>query len=62
MERMQEEAPQLKAEGIVGVNIDEGCYGWSPNVIEFNAVGTAAISIESVWAVLSPQITLDLSQ
>lgn len=41
MERMQQEAQNEEAEGIVGVHIHEGCYGWSQNVIEFFAVGTA---------------------
>ncbi|MGH9121360.1 MAG: heavy metal-binding domain-containing protein [Acidimicrobiales bacterium] len=41
MERMQEEALQLQAEGIVGVHLEEKNHFWGSNVIEFLAVGTA---------------------
>ena len=47
MVRMQNEAEQAKAEGIVGVRIDEGNYGWDPRVIEYFAIGTAVTAIES---------------
>lgn len=41
MERMQDEAKKLKAEGIVGVQIQEKSHVWGSHVIEFFAVGTA---------------------
>src|SRR6266581_4783445 len=41
MERMQSEAENLEAEGIVGVQLQEGSHGWDSHVIEYFAVGTA---------------------
>src|SRR3712207_3505664 len=41
MTRMQEEADELGADGIVGVRLDIGGYEWGPNMAEFLAVGTA---------------------
>jgi uncharacterized protein YbjQ (UPF0145 family) len=43
MERMQAEAKQLGAEGIVGVDIREGSGGWESHIIEFFAIGTAIV-------------------
>ena len=43
MERMQTEAEELKAEGIVGVQLQERSHGWGSHVIEFFAVGTAIV-------------------
>ena len=41
MTRMEEEADQLGADGIVGVRLDIGRYEWGPNMAEFIAIGTA---------------------
>jgi uncharacterized protein YbjQ (UPF0145 family) len=41
MTRMEEEADQLGADGIVGVRLDIGRYDWGENMAEFIAVGTA---------------------
>jgi uncharacterized protein YbjQ (UPF0145 family) len=41
MERMQAEAKELGAEGIVGMRIEEKSHQWESHVIEFLAVGTA---------------------
>ena len=41
MERMQTEADQLGADGIVGVRLDIGRYDWGADLAEFIAVGTA---------------------
>src|SRR5256886_8951699 len=41
MTRMEEEADQLGADGIVGVRLDIGRYDWGPNMAEFIAIGTA---------------------
>jgi uncharacterized protein YbjQ (UPF0145 family) len=41
MERMQEEARKLSAEGIVGVQIQEKSHVWGSHTIEFFAMGTA---------------------
>ena len=45
MERMQTEAEALQAEGIVGVQLNEGSHGWDSHVIEYFAVGTAVTPI-----------------
>ena len=41
MTRMEEEADQLGADGIVGVRLDIGRYEWGAELAEFIAVGTA---------------------
>jgi uncharacterized protein YbjQ (UPF0145 family) len=41
MTRMEEEAEQLGADGVVGVRLDIGRYEWGENMAEFIAVGTA---------------------
>lgn len=61
MERMQAEAEHLQAEGIVGVDIHEGTYGWSSNVIEFFVVGTAIIPMRADHHIPAPQMMLSLN-
>jgi len=41
MTRMEEEADQLGADGIVGVRLDVRRYAWGENMAEFIALGTA---------------------
>jgi uncharacterized protein YbjQ (UPF0145 family) len=41
MTRMEEEADQLGADGIVGVRLDIGRYEWGQHMAEFIAIGTA---------------------
>ena len=41
MTRMEEEADQLGADGIVGVRLDIGQYEWGSHMAEFIAIGTA---------------------
>jgi uncharacterized protein YbjQ (UPF0145 family) len=41
MTRMEEEADQLGADGVVGVRLEIGRYDWGPDLAEFIAVGTA---------------------
>jgi uncharacterized protein YbjQ (UPF0145 family) len=61
MERMQTEAVGLKAEGIVGTQINERSHGWGSHVIEFFAVGTAVIPITAEHEVPPPALTLLLN-
>src|SRR6266568_3509400 len=61
MERMQTEAEQLQAGGIVGARISEGSHGWGSHVIEFFAVGTAVISISDTHEIPTPALTLLLN-
>ena len=41
MTRMEEEADQLGADGVVGVRLDIGRYEWGGDMAEFIAIGTA---------------------
>jgi uncharacterized protein YbjQ (UPF0145 family) len=41
MTRMEEEADQLGADGVVGVRLDVGSHDWGHEMVEFIAVGTA---------------------
>jgi uncharacterized protein YbjQ (UPF0145 family) len=61
MERMQVEAENVHAEGIVGVDIHEGNYGWSPHVIEFFVVGTAIVPIREDHHIPTPQLVLSVN-
>jgi uncharacterized protein YbjQ (UPF0145 family) len=62
MERMQSEAQDLEAEGIVGVDLQEKNHGWGSHVIEFFAVGTAIVAAEGgIDAIASPAPVLDLN-
>ncbi len=48
MTRMEEEADQLGADGIVGVRLEINRYAWGENMAEFIAVGTAIKHREGV--------------
>ncbi|HKD77411.1 MAG TPA: heavy metal-binding domain-containing protein [Ktedonobacterales bacterium] len=47
MSRMEEEADQLGADGIVGVRLQVGQYSWGQNLAEFMAIGTAVRARDS---------------
>ncbi len=59
MERMQTEAEELGAEGIVGVTVEETNHTWGSHILEFSAVGTAVVAISKDHHI--PQPTLILS-
>lgn len=61
MERMQTEAMDLAAQGVVGTQIREHNHGWGSHVIEFFAVGTAVIPISDTHEVPAPSLTLLLN-
>ena len=62
MERMQSEAQEIGAEGIVGVALEEKSHGWGSHTIEFFAVGTAIVPREGHDEEIEPPTTvLDLS-
>src|SRR5437762_11377460 len=54
MERMQKEAEELQAEGIVGVQLQERSHGWGSHVIEFFAVGSAIVPSQGDLWVSAP--------
>jgi uncharacterized protein YbjQ (UPF0145 family) len=60
MERMQSEALELRAEGIVGAQIREESYGWGSHVIEYFAVGTGVIPTRADHIIQPPQLVLSL--
>ena len=61
MERMQNEADQLTAEGIVGARIVERSHGWGSHVIEFFAIGTAVVPTTSEHRIDKPELVLPLT-
>ncbi|MDB5058803.1 MAG: hypothetical protein JWO59_2275 [Chloroflexi bacterium] len=61
MERMQNEAVQSGAEGIVGANIHESTHSWSSHVIEFLAVGTGIVSVADDHHIPTPQLNISLN-
>jgi uncharacterized protein YbjQ (UPF0145 family) len=61
MERMQKEAEELQAEGIVGVQLQERSHGWGSHVIEFFAVGTAIVPSQGERTLPEPTPTISLN-
>ena len=61
MDRMQYEAMQLQAEGVVGVQVQERPYYWGAHVIEFFAFGNAVYSLRKDHTIAKPQLNLPLS-
>src|SRR5437763_11264482 len=61
MERMQAEAEEVKAEGIVGVQLHERNHGWGSHVIEFFSVGTAVVPTRTDHEIAAPTLVLSLN-
>ena len=61
MERMQNEADELQAGGIVGARIVERSHGWGSHVIEFFAIGTAVVATSTEHEIEKPAMVLPLS-
>ena len=64
MERMQQEAIDVAAEGVVGVDLHEGSHAWQPHIIEFFAVGTAVVPIAAELdadTIPDPQLVLSVN-
>jgi uncharacterized protein YbjQ (UPF0145 family) len=61
MERMQDEALKLKAEGIVGVQIQEKSHVWGSHTIEFFAMGTAVRKLPD-RTIETPKLVLSLDR
>jgi uncharacterized protein YbjQ (UPF0145 family) len=61
MERMQTEAEQVEAEGIVGVQLHEGSHGWDSHVIEYFAIGTAVTPVSEEHTTPAPSFVLSLN-
>jgi uncharacterized protein YbjQ (UPF0145 family) len=61
MERMQTEADELQAGGIVGARIVERSHGWGSHVIEFFAVGTGVVPTSEEHEIEKPALVLPLT-
>jgi uncharacterized protein YbjQ (UPF0145 family) len=61
MERMQREADELQAGGIVGARIIERSHGWGSHVIEFFAIGTAVVATSTEHDIEKPTMVLPLT-
>ena len=59
-ERMQAEANELQANGIVGASISERSHGWGSHVIEFFAIGTAVVATSADHQIEQPALVLPL--
>src|SRR5438270_6189167 len=61
MGRMESEAHELQAGGIVGARVVERSHGWGSHVIEFFAVGTAVVPTSSEHEIDKPALVLPLT-
>lgn len=62
MQRMQTEAADLGADGVVGVHLTEQSHFWGSHVIEFLAVGTAVRPLPDAPPAPDPQMVLSLDR
>jgi uncharacterized protein YbjQ (UPF0145 family) len=60
MERMQTEAEQLEAEGIVGVALHQRNHSWGAHTTEFFAIGTAVRPVAVAHEIAKPTMMLGL--
>ncbi len=61
MSRMQAEAEQLEAEGIVGVQLLSLGHRWGGHTTEFFAIGTAVRPLRADHMIAKPQLVLPLT-
>ena len=62
MGRMQHEAGEAGAEGVVGVSVEEKSHVWGGHTIEFFAVGTAVKPMRADHEIEKPKIVLTLDR
>jgi uncharacterized protein YbjQ (UPF0145 family) len=60
MTRMEEEAAQLGADGVIGVRLEVGRHDWGPGLVEFFAIGTAVVPMPGAPGIQSPTTVLSL--
>ena len=60
MTRMQAEAEELKAEGIVGVQLRQHSHTWGTHTTEFFAIGTAVRPLREDHVIQTPTMVLSL--
>jgi uncharacterized protein YbjQ (UPF0145 family) len=61
MGRMQTEAEEVQANGIVGARIVERSHGWGSHVIEFFAIGTAVVTVTEDHEIEKPALVLPVT-
>jgi uncharacterized protein YbjQ (UPF0145 family) len=61
MGRMQSEAEQLHAEGIVGVQLSQENHRWGAHTTEFFAIGTAVRPLRPDHVIAQPQMVVTLN-
>src|SRR5712692_8725746 len=61
MSRMQAEAEELHAEGIVGVQLRQHSHAWGSHTTEFFAIGTAVRPIRDDHRITTPTLVLPLT-
>jgi uncharacterized protein YbjQ (UPF0145 family) len=61
MERMQAEAANIAAQGVVGMQVQERSHGWGSHIIEFFAIGNAVAPISEDHTVPPPSMTLSMN-
>ena len=62
MERMQKEAEELHAEGIVGVQLDQRNHSWGAHTTEFFAIGTAVRPLRADHVIAPPSMVVSLDR
>jgi uncharacterized protein YbjQ (UPF0145 family) len=61
MGRMQAEAEETEAGGLVGVRLNQASHGWGSHVIEFMAIATAVIPTKDDHTIEKPALVLPLN-
>jgi uncharacterized protein YbjQ (UPF0145 family) len=61
MGRMQTEAEEAQAGGLVGVKLNQASHGWGSHVIEFMAIATAVIPTRDDHTIEKPTLVLPLN-
>ena len=60
MTRMQDEANELGASGIVGVRLEEKSHQWGSHTIEFLSLGTAVVKTSDDVTLPTPTTIISL--
>lgn len=60
MDRMQTEAQSVRADGVVGVHVNQQARAWGSRAVEFFAVGTAVRLVEAEHRLVEPKAAVPL--